>query len=241
MPIESLIPGPRGILRFNRGGTCSSRGLSIIDVIGRGTVARALLGIVVGFGLGYAIEHRILVAEAPKGARNRSKGGERSGGTSALLTVGFGAVLLALASPHLDRWLSRLTSFKSPIIELQLGSVASHKVSVTEGAAALNNVASLKNLSTYARAINQDIEFAQDYDRSNQAQSGTSRELLPAFTYLISPIAGCMQTAIDNGLSISSARQMLRPMTDNLALLVFNENNPKSRSKKIVFMSKGLA
>src|SRR3989304_2635585 len=24
MPIESLIPGPRGILRFNRGGTCSS-------------------------------------------------------------------------------------------------------------------------------------------------------------------------------------------------------------------------
>ena len=146
---------------------------------------------------------------------------------SALISVGFGFLILGLAAPYIDNWLSHLTSLKSPLIELQLGSATSHKVSVGESFSALSSTTSLTVLKNYAERIEQDIDFVERFEKSETEpeKMQTARELLPAFKYLISPIAGCMQSAIRNGMSAAVARQMIVPVADNASRLIFAQNN----------------
>jgi hypothetical protein len=209
----------------------------IVDAIGRGTVARFLLGGAIGFGLGYAIEQRVANAPAaskPRRKSRASKSSDASGGARVLLTVGFAAVFLALVAPHVDNWLTHISTLKSPVIELQLGSVAAHKVAVAENSADYQDKQSLSALSGYGNDVDWDIWYLENSKSSRQLIE-SARELLPAFKLLISPIAACMQSAMDNGLSIDSARRLIRPMADNLTQLVFSENNPNTSEQHEAF------
>jgi hypothetical protein len=111
-----------------------------VDRLGHGIVARFLFGLLLGFGIGYGIDFSPFVRPKSGKKPKSNVGSESPGlgklGTSVLLAIGIGIVLLGLAAPHLDNWLSRVTTLKSSVIELQLGGVATHKISVAEGFAA---------------------------------------------------------------------------------------------------------
>src|ERR1700686_2238382 len=85
--------------------------LGDIDVVGRlvaqagdGPVVRFLIGIVLGLWGGAAPEGRTTALRVP--------------------FVVICLVLLAIAAPHLDRWLSHLADIKTSVIEIQLTNIA---------------------------------------------------------------------------------------------------------------------
>src|SRR5580658_1921104 len=80
----------------------------IVAALGDGAVARAIFGGVLGFGLGLAIDRGIFTRPFAAPLRR------------AYLAIGLGLVILGVIAPHIDRWLARLTEFKSEIIEFRL-------------------------------------------------------------------------------------------------------------------------
>jgi len=219
----------------------------IAEAFGHGAVARFLFGLILGVGTAFVAAERSRVQSdnrapsAPAAAGSAGGEGEVGGGappdgggsstlrTHLVLSTGLVITLLALAAPHLDRWFSRLTALKSPLIELQVTSVATHKVSVGEGLEAYNDALSLGLLAGYSNRIGQDIEYLEKYGRN--VSTSSAKKLLPAFATIISPIARCVQTAIDQGLSIESARQMIRPTADLLLQIIFAEDALRARGE----------
>ena len=193
----------------------------IIDRLGHGIVARFLFGLMLGFGIAYAMDFSPFAqpkgGKKPKGNVGSESVGLGKLGTSVLLSLGIGVAILALAAPHLDNWLRRVTTLKSSLIELQLGGIATHKISVAEGIAALTDAHSLAVLRNYNISMQLDIEFFERFD-PQKVKNG--KELLHVFNGLISPIAICVQTALDNGLSYDSARLKLRPLVDNVTTIL---------------------
>jgi hypothetical protein len=171
----------------------------------------------------------------------------KSGTAYPLLSIGLGVLLLALAAPHLDRWLSHLTTVKAALVELQLASVTTHKVTVAESTESFNEIRSIENLSGYSRRIRQDIQYLEKFTIPDQAQTVTydpvaayfirnsieeskdiatqASELLNVFDGVISPIAGCVQAAIKNGLSTETVRQMIRPIAASLNDILFGQSS----------------
>jgi hypothetical protein len=217
----------------------------IADALQHGRVARFLLGLTLGVGVAFVMAERSFFqsshedggkpAAAPKGSLADTASGNPSDGlkdghpTLWLTSMAFGIVVLALASPHLDDWLRRLTGFKSPYVELQLASSGAHKIAVEEGADVLFSTDSLSYLAVYDTKIQQDIDYLKNYEQEvpkrNEIVASASR-LLPTFTTVIGPIAKCVQVAIDHDwLSLDSARQMLRPTADALERIIFAEKN----------------
>ena len=86
-------------------------------------------------------------------------GGSGSLSASLVLSVGLVVVVLALVAPHIDRWLVHATNLKSPVLELQLAPLASHKLSVTENLDYFYNIDNLEWLINYEDKIGQDIVY----------------------------------------------------------------------------------
>jgi hypothetical protein len=221
----------------------------VTDAIGHGVTARFLLGLLLGIGAAYMMADRARRRAGgenapppppvvPSPAANAAAAGEANdvGGFEAkfILPTGLAIVLVALAAPHLDRWLSRVSAVKSPLIELQVTTATAHKVAVSEGLESYYDAQSLRALSRYAERLEQDIAYFDGYGGSGATPSAaisSARKLLPAFTTIVSPVAACVQSAIANGLSLDSARQMLLPTAKILEQIVFSEKILKAAGR----------
>ena len=92
------------------------------DDFAQGLVARLVFGGVLGFGAGY-------LSDTQTGGAPLLVGRGRSG----YMSIGLVLVILAIVAPHLDRWLSRLTGFKTAIVEVQLTNISTaHKALVPD-------------------------------------------------------------------------------------------------------------
>jgi hypothetical protein len=168
-------------------------------------------------------------------------GGFARTGTAVLLTIGLAITFLALAAPHVDHWLSHLTTVKLPIGELQVASVTAHRATTADNIGLLTDVRSMEALSLYPAKIRQDIDYLENfeiheletalpgYDKDARMELERKRqkakELLGVFDGLISPVAGCVQTAIDNGLSIETVRRIVRPIGETAEQIILFDGN----------------
>src|SRR6202022_552084 len=134
-------------------------------------------------------------------------------GKHAYLLIGLAIILLALAAPYLDNWLSRVSSVKTSVVELQLTSSAGHAIAVAEAGEALTNLQSLERLANYDKRIRDDIDYinvieipdlewqmsryrghAKELEKQIadlRDTAGEASKLVVVFEGLISPIAGC--------------------------------------------------
>jgi hypothetical protein len=184
----------------------------VASTIGHGQVARFLLGAVLGAGCAHFMLQK-LVAGQP------------------VLWAALGITLVAIVAPNLDNWLSRVVGFKSSVVEIQLASNANHKVVVTEKIEAYANVTVFAWLSTYNDRIGQDIEYVRDVELNGskggqkkgppvpptaeakklEAFVASAGALKPVFDDLISPLVGCMDRHIKEGLSLERLREVVKP------------------------------
>ena len=155
-------------------------------------------------------------------------GGSGSLSASLVLSVGLVVVVLALVAPHIDRWLVHATNLKSPVLELQLAPLASHKLSVTENLDYFYNIDNLEWLINYEDKIGQDIVYLEEYDQSAPPRTRLiekSKTIRDTWTKIITPAVSCIEAAIKGQwLSIESARQIIKPVTDNFEKGVFGKD-----------------
>jgi hypothetical protein len=193
------------------------------------TFTRVLLGLVLGAGAGHA-------AAQPQPS-------------TAWLSLAGAIVILALVVPYVDGWLSRLTGFKTSIIEIQLAKLSSSTKALqpVQRDHFIRDVA-LESLTQYDHSIEMDIEFIDRFeipDLENKKKEGQNvaelekqeqrlkkqvdqlKVLKKFFGETVSPAARCFKMALDNGLSFESARSHLREMADELTQLVIFERNEK--------------
>jgi hypothetical protein len=193
------------------------------------TFTRVLLGLVLGAGAGHAT-----VQQQP---------------STAWLSLAGAIVILALVVPYVDGWLSRLTGFKTSFIEIQLANLSSSTKALqpVQRDQFIRDVA-LKSLTQYEDSIGLDIEFIKRFeiaDIENKKKEGKNvaelekqeqrltqqvhqlEVLKNFFGEMVSPPARCFKMALDNGLSIESARSHLRELGDELTQLVILERNEK--------------
>ena len=145
-------------------------------------------------------------------------------------------MLLALLAPHLDRWLSRATSIKGPYLELQLAAAGTHKISIAEGSEKLIQSDSFDFLVGYDDKIKIDKEFLKKYGGSLPDQKAlleSAETLYSAINNVLSPIAKCIQEAIDkNWLSVKSAQQLLTPTVNIFEQIVLGDKDIINSSER---------
>jgi len=237
----------------------------LLDRIGQAYGARVLLGLGLGIATAYVVEQRAIVRAAQLAALARGAhvrhpapvapqvAGEQANGDgilgmslNGLLGIGLVVVFFAIAAPHLDGWLRRMTSLKLPFGELQVASVSTHAVIKSDSIDLLADATSLAVLSNYDERIQQDLEYLREFElpdlvetksRNLANKNATQKtidekqetlkagnELLPVFSGLISPIAKCIGEAIDNGLAIDDVREKVRPMARALEHILYAED-----------------
>jgi len=202
---------------------------SLAHLINNYTLTRLLLGIVLGAGAGHAA-----VQQQP---------------STAWLSLAGAIAILALVVPYVDGWLSRLNGLKTSFIEIQLANLSSSTKALqpVQRDQFIRDVA-LKSLTEYDDSIGLDIEFIRRFEivdvqnkkkegrnvaelekqkRSLEQQADQLEVLKKFFGATVSPAARCFKTALDNGLSIESARSHLRELGDELTKLVILERNEK--------------
>jgi hypothetical protein len=198
-----------------------------LAAVGHGQVARFLLGMPLGFGLGYFLSQGVTRKE--------------------FLWLTAPVVGLALISPSVDTLLGDLTHFKSSFFELQLAnnktSNLTYKVRVAEEKETFTGANALSALGDYHRRIEQDIMYVRDVElpqlkRKGMKDSGlkqviekrekyvaSATRIYPAFRDLIGPIARCFEAAIDAGLSVQRVRDKMVPATQLLLQIVFGRDD----------------
>jgi hypothetical protein len=181
----------------------------VADILSDGRVARLLLGLALGTGLAFVLAK----SETPP--------------TRFALSIGIGVLFVALAAPHIDEWLRRVTGLKSPLIELQLAGSSTHRIAVTEGTAVLFNLQSLKYLISYDQMIAADEEYFRQFPEGLSDPKTITEQLETlrvAFHDVVRPVAECVQNTIDkNWLSTDGARQLMAPAVGNLEQIIFGE------------------
>jgi hypothetical protein len=193
------------------------------------TFVRALLGFVLGASAAKTINQPQL--------------------STAWLSLAASILILALVTPYVDGWLSRLTGFKTSVIEIQLANLSSTSKALqpVQRDQFIRDVA-LKSLTEYDKSIQSDIEFIDRFeladiyrmkkDKQNVAelekqenrliQQRTQLEVLKNFfANMVSPAARCFKMALDHGLSLESVRYHLRSLADELTQLVILERDEK--------------
>lgn len=201
-----------------------NRSLSDVgDILSDGRVARLLLGLALGTGLAFVLAK----SETPP--------------IRFVFSVGIGILFVALAAPHIDGWLRRVTGLKSPLIELQLAGSSTHRVAVVESAAILFNEQSLKYLTNYDQMIGADIEYFQHFgiegssgptDQKTITIIERSQALQRTFHDVVRPVAKCVQTAIDkNLLSMEASRRLMASSVERLEQIIFAEETFPSDEK----------
>jgi hypothetical protein len=169
-------------------------------------------------------------------------------GTNALLTIGIGMFVLAIASPHLDSWLNHVTKIKLPYGELTVATSTTHRTINSDALLYLADSLSLTLLSKYREKLDQDIEYIEFFqipemdaehkirEQSLNGDRDTSdaedkfnklklaleeaKSLKPVFDHVISPIANCVLDAINNGMSVERVRRRLRLATESLEEII---------------------
>jgi hypothetical protein len=157
-------------------------------------------------------------------------------GTTALLWLAAVVVFVAIAAPHLDGWLRRMTSLKLPFGELQIASVSVRPAIRAEAIDLFAEETSMRVLSTYADRITLDAQYIErvelpdlrerlaDYSSSDIRDAIASKEraakdaknLAPAFGEIVSPTARCVSDAIARGLAIETVKAKARGAADAL-------------------------
>jgi hypothetical protein len=229
----------------------------VVDALQDGRVARFVLGLVLGVGAALVLAERAHVYPGDGGpGRSEQQSEEQfSAGTYRnlhdswkaylpypLTLIGLGIVMLALLAPHLDDWLRRATAVKSPYIELQLVGTTSHKVSVSESLEAFYDVDALNYLTQYEGKIRRDVDYQEllkTQGKGNDAQAreretylALTKELLPAFYIVVTPVAKCIQAAItQQSVSIDSVRDAVRPLANIAEQVVLSENLAHDRQQ----------
>lgn len=219
------------------------------DALNRGQVARFLFGLVLGSGAALVLAERSSgqtgtgVATAATTEKSANPASDRSksatendasldgsaGGLRPhfILSTALGITLLALAGPHVDSWLSHLTGFKSPLVELQVASTSTHKVSVVEGSETLFNIDSIEYLITYVERLAHDIDYITNYGQQMSEQKdilASANRILPGFRDVLKPVASCIKSAMaEDWLSIDQARQMVKPTAGLGEQIIFGE------------------
>jgi hypothetical protein len=213
--------------------TCAPSGTarSLADGINNYAFTRVLLGLVLGAGAGHAAA--------------------QTQPSTSWLSLAGAIVILALVVPYVDGWLSRLNGFKTSIVEIQLANLSSSNKALqpVQRDQFVRDVA-LKSLTQYDDSIQLDIEFINRFeipDIKNKRKEGQNAielekqeqrliqqakqlEVLKRFFGdVVSPAARCFKMALDNGLSIESARSHLRVLADELTKLVILERTEKER------------
>lgn len=209
----------------------------IIDRLGSGSVARILLGLVLGFGGGFVIQRRLVVAFT-------------ASDWSAALLLALGITILAITAPYLDDWLPRITSIKSSVLELQVRAQTAHNIAVADNMETSSSAAVFKTFSSYPRVINDDIEYMTtieqnelEYrlksDSTNPAlqidhqklmqRIKKSEELQEIFSKLIGPISNCLWDVQRGQYSIERLRQKVTPLADLLEQIVLIKPNDDER------------
>ncbi len=211
------------------------------DSFAHGMIARFIFGGVLGFGVGYLSNAQMDGAPLLVGR-----------GRSTYMSIGLALVILAIAAPHLDLWLSRLAGFKTAIVEVQLTNIsAAHKAVVPDSRESFLDDAALLILKNYENNISEDIAYIElfmlpdlewqqtrtsfdtvqlnDQIKKYQDRLHRLKSLQQAFKNTISPLAGCLQDAIKGGLSVESARGIVRPIADEIQqIFILEEAAPKN-------------
>lgn len=243
----------------------------IVDALQHGSVARFLLGLILGIGTAFIVversrgqpgngdtdyERRVTHIHRrndgpfdpwPLGlSRGTGNGGSANDlrknnlPTFLLAAAALGIVILAMIAPHVDDWLRRATALKSPYVELQLASVSSHKISVSENLDAFYDEEALHYLTQYEDRIQKDLDYQKYKKKQNDGQADAkidsylylTAKLLPTFKMVITPVAKCVQTAIKQGsLSIDSARDAIRPIANLAEQIILSEDLQNAREK----------
>jgi hypothetical protein len=230
------------------------------EAVARGSIARALFGIILGFGAGFAIQQRLDHQRLPESdlaklvAKLVPAKSEDQFGVGGPISIAALIVLLAGITPYLDGWLRHVTSIKLPYGEFEVGSFAAHKTITADGLIYLTDAFSLQGLAKYGDKITQDIQYMDNFeipaltqeiaaDKVIDGEQGfdieqlqkelekkqdilkRSKNLLPAFEQLLSPVAQCAQEAINQGLNINNVRRVVRPLADDLEIIIVQQQN----------------
>jgi hypothetical protein len=219
------------------------------DYSAQGMVARFIFGGVLGFGVGYLNDAQMNRAPLLIGR-----------GRGTYMSIGVALVILAIVAPHLDRWLSRLTGFKTAIVEVQLTNISTaHKALVSPSRESFLSDSALQILKDYETNISEDIAYIEWFTlpdlewqktrgspdpvqvngqiRKYQDRLQRLKSLQQAFTNTLSPLAECLQDAIKGGLSVESARGIVRPIADEIQQILILEEatsqNDEDQPQKI--------
>jgi hypothetical protein len=201
----------------------------LVDGLSDGRVARFLFGLALGAAGGYVLALRSSGQVSNNAAAITPTEKLTFGGLRPhfILSVALGTTILAIAAPHVDAWLSNLTSFKSPLVELQVASTSTHKISVVEGSATLFNIDSIDYLKAYNDRLAHDIDYISNYGQDLSKQKdilASANQILPAFREVLQPVATCLKRAMDEDwLSIEQARGLVRPAAEAAEKIVFGE------------------
>jgi hypothetical protein len=226
------------------------------DYATQGMLARIIFGGALGFGVGYVSDAQMHGAPLLVDR-----------GRSTYMSIGLALVILAIAAPHLDRWLARLAGFKTAIVEVQLTNISTaHKAVVPDSRESFLADSALEILKDYESHIIEDVAYIQLFmlpDLTWQKKQGSSdpaqveeqikeyrdrlrrlKNLQQAFTDTLTPLAECLQDAIKGGLSVESARAIVRPITDDIQQIFILEEaasqNEEGRSRKITLARQNL-
>jgi hypothetical protein len=211
----AMIPEAARLLLFTPAGVIQD----ITAQVGDGAFARSLLGFILGVASGYAKDQRIQL-------------------TGVWLSLAGAILVLAIIAPHVDDWLSRLAGLKTSVIEIQLTSLssASKAVQPAQRDQFIRDF-NLRSLSRYDEAIENDIKFIEVFEKPDleqrkkdnpalqeqferlNVQSEHLARLKGVFEKIVSRAARCFMAAINNGLSIDSARRDLTTLADQLTRL----------------------
>jgi hypothetical protein len=161
-------------------------------------------------------------------------------GKNTVLAIALAIVFIALAAPHLDNWLSHLTSVKLPFAELQVTSVGTHRGIMADQITFYSDIRSIQYLSEYRTKLHNDLSYIESFELPEKQQdifvdeealselknSITKMHALSfSFDNLVSPIATCVKSAIDNGMSRDMIRQMLLPLGHALDQIILMEKS----------------
>jgi hypothetical protein len=188
-----------------------------IAMFGSGSVCRFLLGATLGAGTAY-IGTRATKLSA--------------GALPAIGSVGLAVTLLAITAPNLDYWLAHATGLKASGIEIQLANVAAAQRSVVpDSRESFMDEKALELLRTLDRTAQRDKEVF-DFVSPEPARSEDLEHIRKASAAIISPMAGCIADAIENGLDPEFARMSLRPIIGRLQEIIrLEEQETRSRQE----------
>jgi hypothetical protein len=163
--------------------------------------------------------------------------------TSRHLFTALALFLIAMAAPHFDGWLARLTGFKASVLEFQLAgtAIANHKIAIAERLEDYSTDVVLQSFIKYPEKIQNDLDYIEHIElkvvldgRSPSPQQvklqkfvADTRVVKPVFETLFTKLAQCLKDQIEAGMNVERAREGLRSAAYKLQQIVLNQARPE--------------